>query len=104
MLQTIILLLESLARVLFFLGFEKLETGVVHVDLTCLDVIGAEDTDTAAERGFVKVGCILVFLVEDQELCHDTINVDMEWMVGAPVMIKDLQRRCECFLSSLELS
>ena len=90
MLQTIVLLLQPFGCVLIPIGFGELETGVAHVDFTCLDVIWADYAHAASQAGLVQVCCVFILLVEDQKLGHDTVNVDVQRMVGSPVVIQDL--------------
>ena len=45
-----------------------------------------------------------MFLVEDKELSHDAIDVDVKGVIRPPVVVKDLERKCESLLSLLELA
>ena len=74
------------------------------MDLASLDVVRSEDAHAAAERRLVQVCRVLVLLVEDQELSHDTVDVDVEWMIGAPVVVQDFKGKSESFLCHLELA
>ena len=47
------------------------------MDLACLDVVGADDSHAAAQAGFVEVCCVFVLEVEDEELRHDAVDVDV---------------------------
>ena len=45
-----------------------------------------------------------MLLVEDKKLGHDTVNVDVKGVIRPPVVVKDLERKCESLLSLLELA
>ena len=105
MLQTVILLLKGLAgHNCVLLGFEELQPGVIHVNFSGLDVVGPKDAHAAPQRGLVQVCCVFMLLVEDQELCHDTVDVDVKGVIRPPVVVEDLERERESLLSLLELA
>ena len=74
---------------LIFFGFDKLKTGVLHVHFTSLNVVWPENSHAAAQRGLVEISGVLILLIEDEQLSHDTVDVYMQWMVRPPVMIQD---------------
>ena len=45
-----------------------------------------------------------MLLVEDKKLGHDTVNVDVKGVIRPPVVVKDLERKCESLLSLLEFA
>ena len=45
-----------------------------------------------------------MLLVEDKKLGHDTVNVDVKGVIRPPVVVEDLERKCESLLSLLELA
>ena len=70
-----------------FSGFLELKSCIIHVNLACLNVIWAQNSHAASQRGFVQVSGILVLLIENQKLSHDSVDVDVQRMIGSPMVI-----------------
>ena len=63
-LQAIVAECDGRWRVL--LRLFELETGVVHVHLACLDVVGSKDAHATPHGSFVQVGCVLKLIVKNE--------------------------------------
>ena len=74
------------------------------MNFTGLDMVRSKDAHATPQRSLVKVSCVFMLLVEDKELSHDPINVDVKGVIRPPVVVKDLERKCKSLLSLLELS
>jgi hypothetical protein len=73
------------------------------VHFSRLDVIGSQNSHTGPQRGFVKISCVLVLLLENKKLGHHLIDVDVHRVVGTPVVVKDLARQIKGVVRLLRL-
>jgi len=74
------------------------------VDLSSLNVIWSDYAHAAPKTGLVEVRRILVLLIQDEELRHDRVNVNVEWVVWAPVMVQNLKRLRKLLLRLLKFT
>lgn len=57
------------------------------MDLGCLDVVGAEDSQTADQRGFIEVLSFFKFSFLDEEMSHNAINSTVKRMERSPMVV-----------------
>lgn len=64
-----------------------------------LNVVRAQQAHAVQQRCLIKILGILVLLLFDQKLGHDSINAHMQWVEWAPMMVQNRQRSRKIYIS-----
>lgn len=71
--------------------------------LSCGNVIWTKYPYAAKQRCLVEKCSVVVFIFLDEQLCHDSVNADMEGMERAPVMVENVESFTEVSISFVDL-
>ena len=71
--------------------------------LSCGNVIWTKYPYAAKQRCLVEKCSVVVFIFLDEQLCHDSVNADMEGVERAPVMVENVESFTEVSISFVDL-
>ena len=80
------------------LGPILVEVAKAHVQVSCADVIWAQALQAAYHGSLEQIHRLLPLLLQDQQLCHEGIQCDVEGVRGTKVIIDRVSRHLKVVL------